>query len=108
MLARLIKLKPTQLNISYAQSSFFSLNNGGNNPKKDEPYNPYYNPTASGMKSELNEMSDKVQQWQHEFKKKHGRKPTLEEMKSDPAVSGVLGGIDKQKNAIVNELRKFR
>jgi len=75
---------------------------------QNQSVNPFFNPTAAGMKTELNGMQETIREWQANFKKKHGRKPNLEEMREDPTVGPLFESIDRQKKAITSTLQRWR
>lgn len=111
MLSRLFLKKPAQLRAFSNQLFYFSSENNAPPTKKpsDEVVtNPYFNPTAAGLKRELGDTQDAIKEWQAAFKHKHGRKPTMEEMKRDPTIGNMLGGMNDQKKAISDSLRKMR
>jgi hypothetical protein len=74
----------------------------------NEYTNPFYNPKAAGLKKELTMMQESIKNWQETFKRKNGRKPTLEEMKKDPEIGPILQGLDKQRQAIQATIQRFR
>jgi hypothetical protein len=70
--------------------------------------NPFYNSAAANLKKELNNMQEEIKTWQNDFKKKNGRKPTLEEMQKDPEVSQILKNLDNQRKSIQAATQRFR
>jgi hypothetical protein len=118
MLKKLFSIRPLQFRAVYAQRSFST---GWDNSGKvswtqamkeeaatNEFVNPYYNPRAVGLKKELEGMQVEIKEWQNNFKKKNGRKPTLEEMRQDPSVGPLILSLDAQKNAIKASIQRFR
>lgn len=118
MLKKLLSIKPIQLRTFCAQRSFSDAwSNSGKvswtkalkeEAATNEFVNPYYNPRAVGLKKELEGMQQEIKDWQADFKKKNGRKPTLEEMRQDPSVGPLILSLDAQKNAIKASLQRFR
>lgn len=74
----------------------------------NEYQNPFFNPQAAGLKSQMNQMQAEIKNWQEAFKKKNGRKPTLDEMKSDPTIGPMLKSFDQQRHAIQAAIQRFR
>jgi hypothetical protein len=74
----------------------------------NEYTNPFFNPKAAGLRKELSMMQESVKEWQEKFKKKHGRKPTLEEMKKDADIGPIIQSLDKQRQAISASVQRFR
>jgi hypothetical protein len=55
----------------------------------------------------MNQMQQQIKEWQAVFKKKQGRKPTLDEMKSDHVIGPMLASLDKQRHAIKSTIQRF-
>ena len=53
----------------------------------DNIKNPFYNKEAARMKRELDEKCDDVRKWQNNFEMDKGKKPSLDDFKSDAVVS---------------------
>lgn len=71
--------------------------------------NPYFNANAAQAKKELDGMASSMKDWQDDFKRKHGRKPTLQEMRDDPTASQLMADVKSTrkdlKSSIVNRFR---
>ena len=117
MLSRFLLSKPAMFKLIYSQR-FFGTGYGGYGSgdkiswtqqiEEGETKNPFYNPAAAGIKKEMTIMQESIKQWQAEFKTKHGRKPTLDEMRKDPTVGPTINSIEKQKNALKSTVQRFR
>ena len=120
MFSRLIKSSPVILSRSvfvpkryfgygqYSEDSKMSFAQQIREEAQNQGVNPFYNPTAAGMKSELNGMQETIRERQANFKKKNNRKPTLEEMGQDPTVGPLFESIDRQKKNITATLQRWR
>ena len=69
--------------------------------------NPFYNEKAANIKKNLDSMSMALKDWQADFKKKYNRRPTLDDMKRDPAVSNLLGSMKNERNLLKTTIQKF-
>mgnify|MGYP006933347368 CR=1 FL=1 len=74
----------------------------------NELHSLYYDATAAGLKRELNTMESSIKSWQEEFKQKHGRKPTLEDMRNDPEIGAIVSQLRGQKASISDAIRRHR
>jgi hypothetical protein len=72
-----------------------------------ETPNPFFNPQAALLKSQMNQMQQQIKEWQEVFKKKHGRKPTLDEMKSDHVLGPIFSSLEKQRHALKATIQRF-
>jgi len=120
MLSRLIKSNPAILSRSvfvpkryfgygqYSEDSKMSFTQQIREEAQNQGVNPFYNPTAAGMKAELNGMQETIREWQANFKKKHNRKPNLEEMRQDPTVGPLFESMERQKKTITATLQRWR
>ena len=69
---------------------------------------PFFNEKAAYIKKNIDNMGISLKDWQTEFKKKHNRKPTLDDMKNDPRVAGLMGSMQNEKNALKSTIQRFR
>ncbi len=108
MLRQIGKFK--ELQVIYRQNRLFSQHNINKEDNKSTS-NPYFNPTAAYLKNEMNTTEDAIRNWQLDFKAKHGRKPTLEEMKKDSTIGHLFEERKTQKNSLqkeMSQLSRFR
>jgi len=86
---------------------FYLFSTGGQN-QDPSASNPFFNPQAAAVKKGMNEGESKIKEWQERFKAKHGRKPTMEEMKRDPDIGPILAERDAQKQLLRETIRAGR
>lgn len=70
--------------------------------------NPFFNEKAAFIKKNIDNMGISLKEWQEEFKKKHNRKPTLEDMQKDPQISGIIGSMKNEKKLLKSTIQRFR
>jgi hypothetical protein len=78
-----------------------------NDVNKETNVNPFFNPQTASLRRELEAMQSEIKTWQAQFKSKHGRKPTLEEMNRDNEIGPILKSLENQKNAIKTSIQRF-
>ena len=89
------------------RSFYFSSDNKGDSKNtQDEIHRIYSNPMAAGLKKDLNDTESTIKIWQESFKAKHGRKPTMEEMKRDPEIGHLVSGLREQKQGLKSSLNQ--
>jgi len=116
MFSKFLKTSSSALRLQFNQQRCFSYGNSDKiswtqeirESQKSETVNPYFNPLAASMKAEVNSMQEQIREWQKDFKAKHDRKPTLEEMKKDPSIGPLFESIERQKNMMKATVQKWR
>ena len=70
--------------------------------------NPFFNEKAAHIKQNIDNMGLSLKDWQAEFKKKHNRKPTLDDMKKDPQIANLMGSMKSEKQSLKSTIQRFR
>lgn len=94
------------VNFSEGKSSFLKMME--EEEKKTANTNPFFNERAAGIKKNIDSMSHSLKDWQENFKKKHNRRPTLEDMQNDPSISGLISLMKSEKNLLKSTIQRFR
>ena len=68
----------------------------------------FYNPKTASLKRELDKMEGNIKSWHQEFKKKHGRKPNLEDMRQDPSIGLYVTKLSSQKQMMRDSVQRWR
>ena len=74
----------------------------------DDNTNSFYNPVTADLNKKLVGVQGQIKDWQLNFKKKTGRKPTLEDMRADVTIKPLIDSIEKQKQAMRLSINKYR
>ena len=100
------KLTPL-IRFSFSEKSSFLKMMNEEKPA-ETPTNPFFNEKAAHIKKNIDNMGISLKDWQAEFKKKNNRKPTLDDMKNDPRIAGLMGSMKNEKYALKSTIQRFR
>lgn len=84
------------------------VNKDNNNNVEQTIHSAFFNQKTAGLKRELNGMEGTIKSWHEDFKRKHGRKPNLQDMQKDPEVGSMVKQLRAQKDLISNSIQRWR